>query len=83
MSHGICIKFDNQKIYYSINLYFFVACAGQPKPVLTRYPGTLLGFQNYELLDFILLCDLFSSIPSLKVISISYYITVALMIRLP
>ena len=53
-SHGICINFDNQQIYYLINLYFFVACVGQPKSVLTRYLGTLLGFQNYELLDFIL-----------------------------
>ena len=34
---------------------------------LTRYLGTLLGFQNYELLDFILQCDLFSSIVQLKI----------------
>ena len=58
----ICIIFDNQQIYYLINLYVFVACVGQPKFVLTRYLRILLGFQNYELLDFILWCDLFSSI---------------------
>ena len=61
-SHGICINFDNQQIYYLINLYFFVACVGQWKSILTRYLGTLSGFQNYELLDFILQCELFSSI---------------------
>ena len=33
---------------------FFVASVGQPKSVLTRYLGTLLDFQTYELLDFIL-----------------------------
>ena len=65
--HGICINFGNQHIYYLINLYFFVACAGQPKPLLTRYLGTMSGFQNYKLLDFILLCGLFSSIVQLKV----------------
>ena len=54
--------FDNQQIYYLINLYFFVACLGQLKSVLTRYLGTLLGFQNYELLDFILQRDLFNRI---------------------
>ena len=58
---GICINFDNQQIYYLINLYFFVACVGQPKSVLTRYLGTLLGFQNYELLDFILRFDYFKA----------------------
>ena len=51
-SHGICINLDNQQIYYLVNLYFFVAYVGQPKPVLTRYLGTLLGFQNSDLLDF-------------------------------
>ena len=66
-SHGICINFDNQQIYYLINLYFFVACVGQPKSVLTRYLGTLLGFQNYQLLDFILYCDLFSSMVQLEI----------------
>ena len=54
LSHGICINFDNQQIYYLINPYFFVACVVQPKSVLTRYLGTLLGFQSYKLLDFIL-----------------------------
>ena len=57
-SHGICIDFDNQQIYL-LNLYFFIACMGQLdilKPVFTKYLGTFLGFQNYELLD------LFSSI---------------------
>ena len=57
-SHGICISFHNQQIYYLNNLYFFVACVGEPKSVLTRFLGTLLGFQNYELLDFILQCNL-------------------------
>ena len=66
-SHGICINFDNQQIYYLINLYFFVACVGQPKSVLTRCLGTLLDFQNYQLLDIILQCDLFSSMVQLKV----------------
>ena len=61
------MNFDNQKIYHLINLYFFVASVVLPKPVLTRYLGTLLGFQNYELLDFILQCDLFSSIVQLNV----------------
>ena len=46
--HDICISFENQQIYYFINLYFFVACVGQPKSVLTRYLGALLDFQNYE-----------------------------------
>ena len=32
----------------SINLYFFVAFMGQQKSVLTRYLGTLFGFQNCE-----------------------------------
>ena len=50
-SHGICIDFDNQQIFYLINLYFYAACMGHPKSVLTRYLGTFLGFQNYELLD--------------------------------
>ena len=53
-SHGICINFDKQQIFYLINTYFFVVCVGQRKSVLTRYLGTLSGFQNYELLDFIL-----------------------------
>ena len=48
-SHGICINFDNQQVYYLVNLYFFVACVGQPESVLTRYLRTLLGFQIYEL----------------------------------
>ena len=56
------VIFDNQQIYYLINLYFFVACLGQLKSVLTRYLVTLLGFQNYELLDFILQRDLFNRI---------------------
>ena len=68
--HGICIDFGNQKIYYLINLYFFVAYMGQPKSVLTRCLGTFLGFQNYELLD------LFSSIVQLEV-KHSYYIVTA------
>ena len=57
-SHGICINFENQQIYNLNNLSFFVACVGEPKSVLTRFLGTLLGFQNYELLDFILQCNL-------------------------
>ena len=60
--HGICINFNNQQIYYLINLHFFVACVVQPKSVLSRYLETLLGFQNYELLDFILQCYLCSSV---------------------
>ena len=65
--HGICINFNNQQIYYLINLHFFVACVVQPKSVLMRYLETLLDFQNYEFLDFILQCDLFSSVEQLKV----------------
>ena len=41
--------------------------SGHPKSVLTRHLGTLLGCQNYELLDYILQCDLISSIVQLKV----------------
>ena len=58
----ICINFDQQQIYYLTNLYFFVAFVGQPKSVLTRYLGTLFGFEDYELLDFTFWCDLFSCI---------------------
>ena len=54
VSHGICINFDKQQVFYLINTYFFVVCVGQRKSLLTRYLGTLSGFQNYELLDFIL-----------------------------
>ena len=50
--NSICINFDNQQIYYLINLYFFIACVGQS--ALTRYLRTLLGFRNYGILDFIL-----------------------------
>ena len=53
-SHGICIDFDNQQIQYLINLYFFVARMGQLdilRSIFTKYFGTFLGFQNYELLD--------------------------------
>ena len=48
-----------QPAYISLYLYFFVACVRQSKYFLTRYLGTLLGFQNYELLDFILRFDYF------------------------
>ena len=34
MSDGICMNFENQQIYYLINIYFFVARVGQPKSVL-------------------------------------------------
>ena len=51
----------------TFNLYFFIAFVGQRKSVLTRYLGTFLGFQNYELLDFILQCDFFSNVVQLKV----------------
>ena len=56
--------FDNQQIYYLINLYFFVAYLGQLKSVLTRYLGTLLAFKimSYYILDFILQRDLFNRI---------------------
>ena len=66
-SHGICINFDQQQIYYLTNLHFFVAFVGQPKSVLTRYLGTLFGFEDYELLDFTFWYDLCSSIVQLKV----------------
>ena len=42
-SHGICIE----QIYYLTNLYFFVACVGHPKSVVTWYLETLLDFRNY------------------------------------
>ena len=42
-SYGICTNSDNHQMYYLINLYFFDACVGQPKSVLTIYLGTLLG----------------------------------------
>ena len=34
-SHGICINFGNQQIYYLINLYVFVACLRKSKSVVT------------------------------------------------
>ena len=43
-----CIDFDNQQIYYSINLYFFVNCVGQLKLIVKRHLGTLMDFQNYH-----------------------------------
>ena len=52
-SHGICINSDNQQIYYLINIYFFVACVGPPKSVLTKYLGILLGFQNWVIRFYI------------------------------
>ena len=42
-SHGICIE----HIYYLINLYFFVACVGHPKSILTWYLGSLSDFRDY------------------------------------
>ena len=41
--HGICIE----HIYYLVNLYFFLACTGHPKSVVTWHLGPLLDFWNY------------------------------------
>ena len=41
------MDYGNQQIYYLINIYFFVACVEQLKPIGKRYLGNLLGFQNY------------------------------------
>ena len=43
-SHGVCIDFDNQQMYYLINFYFFVTSVGQPKSVVAWYLGTFLDF---------------------------------------
>ena len=48
-SQGICINFVNQQIYYFITLYFFIVFVGQPKSVLRRYLGPVLGSQNQTL----------------------------------
>ena len=52
-SRGICINFDNQQqIYYLINLYFCVACMGQPRSVVTWYEGTLWTFKHSKFSKF-------------------------------
>ena len=48
ISYDICIGFDNKKIYYLINLYFFIVSRRQSKSVVTFDLGTLMDFQSYE-----------------------------------
>ena len=54
LSHAISPYLHGKLTNWTGALYLSFCCTGELKSVLVRYLGTLLGFQNYDLLNFIL-----------------------------